>query len=184
MDDRVNSFLFPKQNIRVLSQIISQLTLGGKISPLAQDVALVGSVTVRNLMVLENVEGYASLLENVLRLPSEVAAPKAVAEIPLNLKEKWSWHLFESRSNLTYFDTSLRSYKFLDYYQEQWNHTEKEKFNAGAEDDSFVYSIWEEEKSTEIANSRKLKEDEEVLCDLKYYFLRLVKICLFCNWIE
>lgn len=139
-----------------------KVTSGGKVSPLALKVAAVGSDTARNLMVSESVEGYASLLEYVFKLPSEVTPPKAVSEIPLKLKEKWNWHLFEALSNLTYTDTNIRSYTFLDHYEEQWNQTAQEKFNDSFEDDLFLYTMWEEEKSTEMANSKKQREEEEV----------------------
>ncbi|KAF3456540.1 hypothetical protein FNV43_RR01193 [Rhamnella rubrinervis] len=58
----------------------------------------------KNLMALESVEGYALLLENVFRFPSEVAPPKDATEVPLNMKEKWQWNLFESVSNFTIWE--------------------------------------------------------------------------------
>ncbi|KAE8685128.1 putative UDP-rhamnose:rhamnosyltransferase 1-like isoform 1 [Hibiscus syriacus] len=76
VDDRVNGYIFPKENIRVLTQIILEVIPNGKLSPLARNIASIGRGTVKNLMVPETVEGYAFLLENVLKLPSEVAPPK------------------------------------------------------------------------------------------------------------
>ena len=55
---------------------------------MAHNIASIGRGTVKNLMVQETVEGYTLLLENVLKLPSEVAPPKAVIEIPSKLKEE------------------------------------------------------------------------------------------------
>lgn len=125
--------------------------------------ASIGRSTAKNLMVSECIEGYALLLENILKLPSEVALPKVVSEIPLNLKEKWQWHLLESVSNLTNLNTTLRSYAFLDKLEEQWNHSQLEKSGpTTAADDSFIYSIWQEEKDIEMANARKRREEEEV----------------------
>lgn len=59
----MNGFLFPREKIRVLTHIILQLILNGKLSPVARNIASVGKGTARNLMVAETVEGYASLLE-------------------------------------------------------------------------------------------------------------------------
>ncbi|KAM5555523.1 hypothetical protein ABKV19_023450 [Rosa sericea] len=161
VDDRVNGYLFPKENIRVLSQIILQVISKGKLSPLSRNIASLGKRTAKSLMVLESVEGYALLLENVLKLPSEVSHPKAAAEITPKWKEKWQWHLFEAVSNSSYLDRNLRSHAFLDVFEEQYNHTEQQKLNSIiGSDHSFIYSIWEEEKYTEMANSKRRKEEE------------------------
>ena len=133
----------------------------GKMSPQARDIAAVGRKTARNLLVLEAVEGYASLLQNVLNLPSEVAPPKAVSDIPINLKEQWQWKMFEAVSNWTYLNRTSRS--FLDKYEEQWNHApENESDTTDSASDSFSYSIWEEEEHTHMANTRRRIEEEEV----------------------
>ncbi|KAF3439932.1 hypothetical protein FNV43_RR18210 [Rhamnella rubrinervis] len=163
VDDRVNGYLFPKEDIRVLSQIVMQVISKGKLSSLARNMVSMGRVTAKNLMALESVEGYALLLENVFRFPSEVAPPKDATEVPLNMKEKWQWNLFESVSNFTYFNKTLRSSTFLDNLEEQWNHTQRGRFGAiTAFNDSFIYSIWEEQKHIEIANARKRREEEEL----------------------
>ncbi|KAG2725429.1 hypothetical protein I3760_01G065500 [Carya illinoinensis] len=164
VDDRVNGYLFPKENTKVLTQMIRQVFLKGKISPLARNIASIGRSTARNLMVLETVEGYASLLLKVLKLPSEVASPGDVAEIPPKFKEKWQWHLFEVASNLTYStDRTLRSHTFLDKFEQHWNHTQRERFgDAKAANELFVYNIWEEEKQIAMANARKGREEEEI----------------------
>lgn len=167
----MNGYLFPKEDIRILSQIVMQVISKGKVSSLARNMASVGRGTAKNLMALESIEGYALLLENVFRLPSEVEPPKDVTEIPLNLKDKWQWNLFEAVSNLTYFNTTLRSSTFLDNL-EQWNHTRQRRFDdITASNDSFIYSIWEEEKHIEIANSRKRREEEEVMELVGRYYM-------------
>ncbi|CAL9007370.1 unnamed protein product [Prunus brigantina] len=161
VDDRVNGYLFPKENIRVLSQIILQVISKGKLSPLARNIASIGRGTAKSMMVSETIEGYASLLENVLMLPSEVAPPRAVAEIPPKLKEQWQWHLFEAVSNLTHLDRNLRSHTFLDDFEEQYNRTQQQTFNAiTATNYSFLYSIWAEEKFSQMVNSKKRREEE------------------------
>ncbi|KAK7274270.1 hypothetical protein RIF29_15353 [Crotalaria pallida] len=163
VDDRVNGYLFPKDNSRVLKQIILEVISKGKISPLARNIASIGRSTAKNLMVSEAIEGYAYLIQNILRLPSEVAPPKAVSEIPLNVKEQWQWHLFEAVPNLTYQNRSLRSSTFLDKYEDRWNHSQKNRSTITvSSNDSFVYSIWEEEKLIQMAITAKRREEEEL----------------------
>ncbi|KAL2336096.1 hypothetical protein Fmac_010542 [Flemingia macrophylla] len=163
VDDRVNGYLFPKDNRGVLRLILLEVISKGKISPLARNIASMGRSTAKNLMVSEAIDGYASLLENILRLPSEVAPPKAVSEIPPNVKEQWLWHLFESIPNMTYQHRALRGIEFLDKYEGQWNHSQKNRSTTTvAASDTFVYSIWEEEKYTQLAITKKRREDEEL----------------------
>ncbi|KAE8679541.1 hypothetical protein F3Y22_tig00111398pilonHSYRG00095 [Hibiscus syriacus] len=162
VDDRVNGYIFPKENIRVLTRIIFQTISNGKLSPLAHNIASIGRGTVKNLMVQETVEGYGFLLENVLKLPSEVAPPpKVVANLPSKLKGKWKWNLFENFLNSTFKD---RSYKFLNTLEEQWNHSRREKFGPLIfMDGSFSYEIREEEKKMHVLNTKRRREEQEVI---------------------
>ncbi|OAY62221.1 uncharacterized protein LOC110614988 isoform X2 [Manihot esculenta] len=163
VDDRVNGFLFPREKIRVLTHIILQLILNGKLSPVARNIASVGKGTARNLMVAETVEGYASLLEKIIRLPSEVALPEAFVEIPSKLKEEWRWHLFGAFSKSAYEERTLRISRSLDKIEEQWNRTQRESSRSITSiDESFLYDIWKEEKDNEILNARKRREEEEL----------------------
>ncbi|XP_050237240.1 uncharacterized protein LOC126686964 isoform X2 [Mercurialis annua] len=163
VDDRVNGYLFPKENIRVLTQIMSQVISNGKLSPLARNIASVGKFTAKNMMVAETVEGYAYLLENIIKLSSEVAIPKAIVQIPSKLIEEWRWDLFEAFSNSTYEDSTLRSSRFLTKVEEQWNHAQREIYNSvGSNDESFSYDIWEEEKNNQILYARKRREEQEL----------------------
>ncbi|KAM7476476.1 hypothetical protein LguiB_023719 [Lonicera macranthoides] len=163
VEDRVNGYLFPKENIRVLTQIIMQVVSRGNISPLARSVASIGKSTAKNLMVSEAIEGYAFLLGNVLKLSSEIASPKAIAEIPHNLTTEWQWHRFEAIANQIYPNRTMRSFDFLDKVQKQMNHGTKESYGGMNEiDETFLYSIWEEEKRIEMANTRKRREEEEL----------------------
>ncbi|KAF7139562.1 hypothetical protein RHSIM_Rhsim07G0008900 [Rhododendron simsii] len=165
VDDRVNGFIFPKENIRVLKQILSQVVSKGKLTTLARDIASMGKRTAENLMVSETIEGYASLVENVLKLPSEVALSKAVTEIPSKMKEKWQWQLFELIPNSTRKNRTLRSNKFLEKVEKQWTRNQTRGFGAvfGTNETS-LYHFLEEEKQIEMVNSRK-KREEEVLKD-------------------
>lgn len=159
----MNGYLFPRDNIRALRQILLEVISNGKISPLARNIASIGRNTAKNLMVSEAIDGYASLLQNILRLPSEVTPPKAVSDIPPKIKEQWQWHLFEAVPNMTYSNRTLRSSMFLDKYEGQWNHSHKNRSTTTvAANDIFVYSIWEDERYTHLALTKKRREDEEV----------------------
>ncbi|CAK9153640.1 unnamed protein product, partial [Ilex paraguariensis] len=163
VDDRVNGYLFPKENIKFLKQIMLQVVSKGKLSPLARNIASIGKQTAKNLMVLETVEGYALLLEHILKLPSEVAPSQSVKEIPSKLKAEWQWHLFKEMADFTYLNRTSRSYGFLDNVESQWNHTQRESSGAvTAPNETFLYSIWDEEKSVQMNNTRKRREEEEL----------------------
>ncbi|XP_058095998.1 uncharacterized protein LOC131241259 isoform X2 [Magnolia sinica] len=164
IDDRVNGFVFPKENMNVLTQILFQAISKGKLSPLARNIALIGKGHAKNLMVSEAVEGYAWLLEKVLKLPSEVASPRSVAEIPMRLKEEWQWHLFEEIAVTEYPNRTFRSNIFLDQIEESWNssHMEGSRNLTSTVDNVFSSSDWEEEKLIEKENARKRREEEEL----------------------
>lgn len=162
VDDRINGFLFPKENIGVLTEVLSEAISEGKLSPLACNVASFGKVPAKNLMVSESIEGYASLLANVLKFPSEARPPKAVEEIPPRMKDEWQWHLFDEIIESKYINRTLKSYRFIDEVEEQWNHTHADNFTGSIIDEAFSYTDWEEEKLIEMVNSRKRREDEEL----------------------
>lgn len=135
----------------------------GKISPLAQKIAVMGKTTAKNMMAREAIEGYVALLENILKFSSEVVSPKDVQEVPPKLREEWSWHPFEVFLDKSLDDRTARSYGFLAKFERQWNHTPGEAMKFGVvNDDSFVYEIWEEERYLQMMNSKKRREDEEV----------------------
>nr|XP_043624428.1 uncharacterized protein LOC122595998 [Erigeron canadensis] len=162
VDDKVNGYLFPKENIKALTQIMLQLISKGRLSSLAHNVALKGKHTAKTLMVLESIEGYASLIENVLNLPSEVASPKAISEIPLNIKTEWQWQFFEAIADHKFVNRTSRIYSFLNKVEDRWNRTLKEISAPVVADDTFLYSIWEEEKSIQTAMTKKKREDGEL----------------------
>ncbi|KAH9625223.1 hypothetical protein KSS87_019919 [Heliosperma pusillum] len=161
VDDRVNGFLFPKENMKVLSAIISEVVSRGKLSPLAHNVASIGKQTSKNFMVGEAVEGYAFVLENMLKLPSEVAAPKPVAKISSIYKNEWQWNISNIVPKSSYKNRDLSSNIFLDKMQEKLNNSEL-SVSTSAKDDDFVYSIWEEQKQADIASETKRREDQEL----------------------
>ncbi|XP_074279780.1 uncharacterized protein LOC141605052 [Silene latifolia] len=161
VDDRVNGFLFPKENMKMLSAIISEVVSRGKLSPLAHNVASIGKQTSKNFMVGEAVEGYAFVLENMLKLPSEVAAPKPVAEISSIYKNEWQWNISNIVPKSSYKNRDLSSSIFLDKMQAKWNNSEP-SVSTSAKEDDFVYSIWEEQKQADIASETKRREDQEL----------------------
>ncbi|KAI7740103.1 hypothetical protein M8C21_010321 [Ambrosia artemisiifolia] len=162
IDDKVNGYVFPKENIKVLTQIMLQLVSKGKLSSLAQNIASTGKHTATNMMVVEAVEGYASLIQNVVNLPSEVASPRAVSEIPSNFKAEWQWRFFEAVADSTYVNKTKRIYQFLNKVEYRWKHNVKESFADISADDAFLYSIWQEERSIQTAIAKKRREDGEV----------------------
>uniref|UniRef100_A0A1D1Z063 D-inositol 3-phosphate glycosyltransferase n=1 Tax=Anthurium amnicola TaxID=1678845 RepID=A0A1D1Z063_9ARAE len=164
IDDRVNGYLFSKKDIGMMTQILSHVISNGKLSPLAQNVGSLAGVHAKNFMVSETVEGYASLLEHVVNLPSEFASPKTVADIPMKLKEEWQWNLFE---NLTYtndLNKDRRIYAILDKLEGQWNVTriESSANTTRMIDEAFAPIDWGEEKLIEMVNARKRLEEEEL----------------------
>ncbi|XP_057980829.1 uncharacterized protein LOC131166364 [Malania oleifera] len=160
VDNRVNGYLFPKENVSALTQIVLQVISKGTLSPLARNIASIGKSTAKNLMVLETVEGYALLLENVLKFPSEVAPPKAASEIHPKLKKEWQWHLFEEFT-VSNVNRTLQTIRFLDKVEKQWNGSRaKSSGDLTTKDETFFYSIWEEENFIEMAKARKRREEE------------------------
>ncbi|KAI3818540.1 hypothetical protein L1987_12350 [Smallanthus sonchifolius] len=162
VDDKVNGYLFPKENIKILTQIMLQLVSKGKLSSLARNIASIGKHTAKNMMVLESVEGYASLIQNVVNLPSEVASPRTISEIPSNFKTEWQWHFFEAIADTTYVNRTMRIHQFLNKVEYRWNHTLKESVVDISAGDTFLYNIWEEERSIQTTIVKKRREDGEL----------------------
>nr|KAJ0198256.1 hypothetical protein LSAT_V11C700353640 [Lactuca sativa] len=157
----VNGLLFPKENIKALTQITLQVVSKGKLSSLATNIASTGEDTAKNMMALDSIEGYASLIENILHLPSEVASPREISEIPSDIKTKWQWHLFEAIEDREYVNRTLRIHHLLDKVEGQWNRAPR-AISEIPTNDSFIYDLWEEEKRDQIMKARRAREDDEV----------------------
>ncbi|XP_023751980.2 uncharacterized protein LOC111900339 isoform X1 [Lactuca sativa] len=157
----VNGLLFPKENIKALTQITLQVVSKGKLSSLATNIASTGEDTAKNMMALDSIEGYASLIENILHLPSEVASPRAISEIPSDIKTKWQWHLFEAIEDREYVNRTLRIHHLLDKVEGQRNRAPR-AISEIPTNDSFIYDLWEEEKRDQIMKARRAREDDEV----------------------
>ncbi|KAL7598798.1 hypothetical protein Lser_V15G22653 [Lactuca serriola] len=157
----VNGLLFPKENIKALTQITLQVVSKGKLSSLATNIASTGEDTAKNMMALDSIEGYASLIENILHLPSEVASPREISEIPSDIKTKWQWHLFEAIEDREYVNRTLRIHNLLDKVEGQRNRAPR-VISEIPTNDSFTYDLWEEEKRDQIMKARRAREDDEV----------------------
>ncbi|KAL9663139.1 hypothetical protein QQ045_027978 [Rhodiola kirilowii] len=159
VSDRVNGYLFPKADIKLLAQVILELCSKGKLSAQANQVGLAGKQTARNLTVSGVVEGYASLVGHVVKLPSEAALPKAVADIPPGFKETWQWNLFEAFDESLNVNRTSRSLDLIDKVEQKFNLSRSGEAPGG---DIFVYSIWEGERKIQIASLKKKREDDEL----------------------
>lgn len=148
--------------MEVLTDIMSQLVSNGKLSLLARNAASIAKRTAKNLMVSESVEGYASLLENILVPPSEVAVSRAAIQIPTDFKDEWQWRHFEAIDARSP-EKSGKIYKSLDKMEKEFIRTHKDNSpDLITMNNTFSYEIWEEQKYVDIATMRKRREDEEV----------------------
>ena len=147
----------------MLTDILHKAISGGRLSLLAEKIASIGKEHARNLMASETIQGYASLLENVLSFPSEVASPMSVAKIPSKFKEEWQWHLFENLTDVNSPNRDFISHGILDMLEKQWNHTQMVSANKTSKvDEAFSSIVWDEEKIIQMVIARKRLEEEEV----------------------
>ncbi|KAL8499835.1 hypothetical protein ACS0TY_019722 [Phlomoides rotata] len=161
--DNVNGFLFPKEDIAALTEIMVQLLYDAKLSPIGRNAASTAKRTARNLMVSESVEGYASLLENILMPPSEVAVSHSAKEIPTELKSEWKWRHFRAITDARSPNESGRIHESLDKVEKQFTRSHKDNsLDLITMNDPFSYEIWEGQKCEDIATMSKRREDEEL----------------------
>jgi len=163
IDDGVNGLLFPKKNIGMLTQVLLRALSNGKVSVSGQKIASVGKVYAKNLMASETIEGYAVLLENVIKFPTDVLSPLTAGEIPLALKQEWKWHLFEDVKHLHRVNGSLSGYKILQKLEQEWHSNLMEHPSVGTSKISEAFSAiaWEEQRANEVLDiKRKMEEDE------------------------
>ena len=163
INDGVNGYIFPKKNVAMITEILSQVISDGKLSSSAQKIGSKGKEQGKNLMVSESVIGYAFLLENIIRLPSATASPKTVAEIPSRLMEKWLWYLFEDLAHANGGDRGKKVDRVLDTIESQWNATSEGSLGTGGVlAEAFSPINWVEENRAEIINTLKRLEEDEV----------------------
>ncbi|WVZ69619.1 hypothetical protein U9M48_018383 [Paspalum notatum var. saurae] len=163
IDDGLNGLLFPRKNIGMLTQILLRTVSNGKVSVSGQKIASAGKAHAKNLMASETIEGYAVLLENVIKFPTDVLSPLAAGEIPLALKQEWKWHLFEGVKNLQHMNGSSSGYKILQKLEREWhtNQMERSPISTSKITEAFSAIAWEEQRANEVMDiKRKMEEDE------------------------
>ncbi|KAJ6841713.1 uncharacterized protein M6B38_304815 [Iris pallida] len=158
----VNGYLYPKEDAGMMKHILLQAISRGELSPSAQKIASVGRRNARNLMVSDTIQSYVSLLDNVLKLPSEIASPKGVAEISLNLTEEWQWHLLENFIHTSNLDRISGGFGILDRIEEQRNHTHEEGSANITSWTEEAITAWEEVEMIEMMNAKKRLEEDEL----------------------
>lgn len=170
----MNGFLFQKDKVNKLTQVLRQAITRAKLFSSAQQITSVGKA--RNLMVAETLQGYSWLLEKILKLPSEIFCPKTIAELPSKLKEEWQWHLFENLKEMNHQNKTIQSYEIFDELEEERSErrvSHSTNIDLGF-DEQFSSTNWEEEKIIEIENARKRLEEDEVRHDFFKIFLFLL----------
>ncbi|KAG0483133.1 hypothetical protein HPP92_011217 [Vanilla planifolia] len=160
----VNGFLYPKDELGQLTMVVRKAILEGGLSPPAQLIATSGQVEARNLMVSETVQSYSWLLENVLKFSSEISPPKAIADIPSEMKEKWQWHLFEYLSDMNNQTETVRGPEIVEILEEEWNRTHmvNNVSTTSRFDESYSSVNWEIQRLVEAANAKKRLEEDEL----------------------
>jgi hypothetical protein len=147
----------------MLAQVLLRAVSNGKVSVSGQKIASAGKAHAKNLMASETIEGYAVLLENVVKFPTDALSPLTAGEIPLALKQEWKWHLFEDVKHLHRMNSSLSGYKILQKLEQEWhsNQMENSSLSTTKISDAFSAIAWEEQRANEVMNiKRKMEEDE------------------------
>ncbi|ONM40360.1 glycosyl transferase family 1 protein [Zea mays] len=163
INDGVNGLLFPRKNIGMLAQVLLRAVSNSKVSLSGQKIASAGKAHAKNLMASETIEGYAMLLKNVVKLPTDALSPLTADEIPLALKQEWKWHLFDDVKHLHRVNTSLSGYKILQKLEQEWHSNQMENSSLSTKNinDAFSAIAWEEQRVNEVMDiKRKMEEDE------------------------
>jgi hypothetical protein len=150
----------------MLTQVLLRALSNGKVSVSGQKIASVGKAYAKNLMASETIEGYAMLLENVIKFPADVLSPLTAGEIPLALKQEWKWHLFEDVKHLHHMNESLSGYKILQKLEQEWhsNLTERPPVSTTKISEAFSAIAWEEQRENEVMDAKRKMEEDEVKC--------------------
>lgn len=88
-----HGLLFPKFSSDALIRALTDLssTSIGRLTRIANNIALSGRLLAKNILASECVTGYANLLEEVLNFPSDVILPGSITQLP---EAVWEWDLF------------------------------------------------------------------------------------------
>ncbi|XP_073119613.1 uncharacterized protein [Henckelia pumila] len=156
--DSVNGYLFLKKDMEDLTEIMFQMVSNGNLSNLARSAAWKGSLAAKHVMISEGIQGYASLLENIIILPSEVAVPRAVEDIPNDIEIEW---IFDNSESTEYTDPTN---EIIDGIEKQFNSKHKENTMVSiAANDSVLQVIWEEQKQIDAHKMINSIEEEELM---------------------
>ena len=150
----------------MLAQVLLGAVSNGKVSVSGQKIASAGKAHAKNLMASETIEGYAVLLENVVKFPTDALSPLTAGEIPLALKQEWKWHLFEDVKHLHRMNSSFSGYKILQKLEQEWhsNQMENSSLSTTKTSDAFSAIAWEEQRANEVMDIKRKMEEDEVKC--------------------
>ncbi|KAH9310555.1 hypothetical protein KI387_025590 [Taxus chinensis] len=168
IEDGIHGLLFPLGNVQMMTKALALAISSGKLSLLAQNIALAGRLHARDLMASDAIEGYSAILENVLQFPSEVAVPHPVSKIPEAIKGAWQWQLIEesSESENVYSKHDSKKNTIIFQVEEFWTKSpsaEDFKLNVSSiQEETFSLSDWKEEKEKEMAEDIERREEEEL----------------------
>nr|GMC80048.1 Phosphatidyl-myo-inositol mannosyltransferase [Ipomoea batatas] len=157
--DGVNGFLFPKKDVKVLTKIMGRVVFNGKLSRVARNVAFTGQHIALNLMVSKSIEGYALVLENIIKIIVPPGGVAAMYQAPKFLVPRQKWLLSETVTK--YVSRSFRTHSFLNKFEKQFNPIQTES-SMDEMDHIIMNHFWDEEKDLQIANSIKEAEEEEL----------------------
>lgn len=147
---------------RVLTQIMLDVISKGKISPLARNIASIGRTTSKSLLVSETIADmpicfriFSGFHLKLLFLGQHQKS------LPI-LKSNGSG-IYLKQCQILHIKIAHQEVTHLDKYEEQWNHPQKSRYSVTvADNDSFLYRIWEEEKNIQMAIARRRREEEQV----------------------
>lgn len=170
IEDGIHGLLFPVGNIQMITEAMSLAITNGRLSVLARKIASAGRLHARDLMVSDVIEGYSTILENVLYFPSEVGIPRHVSEIPWAIKGPWQWQLMgkpiPSISDAEYNKQPLKRSSVVFQVEEFWRkgpRTEDSMLNnSSIKEDSFYFIDWKQEKAIQMAEDTERREQEEL----------------------
>ncbi|XP_019194793.1 PREDICTED: uncharacterized protein LOC109188619 [Ipomoea nil] len=155
--DGVSAFLYPKEDITVLTEVMARVVSNGKLSRVARKVALVGEHIALNIMVPKSIQAYALILENII--PPGVAGKSLALPVPKFLVPKWKWHLSETVNK--YVSTRFWTHSILNKFEKQFNPIQTES-SMDEMDNIIMNRFLDEEKELQIANSIEEAEEEEI----------------------
>ncbi|KAK0592582.1 hypothetical protein LWI29_021689 [Acer saccharum] len=110
--DGLHGVFFTKHDPDALVKAFSLFISNGRLSKFAKAVGSSGRLLAKNMLVAECITGYARLLENVLKFPSDALLP---GPIPQFQQGSWEWNLFgneigQGTGDMTNMDRKDTSY--------------------------------------------------------------------------